>query len=85
MTPVVVIYATSLQLANLDTVSALNLGMKVAPEGGSVQLIIRATLYLGSDRTLKIWANRIARFHQIGPKGFILRAGPNTHSSHVAS
>ena len=33
----------------------------------------------GPARTLKIWANRIARFHQIGSKGFIiLGVGPNT-------
>ena len=52
----------------------------------SSQFKLRATIYLGPDwgpRTLIIWASRIARFHQIRPKGFILGAGPNTHSSHV--
>ena len=39
----------------------------------------------GPARTLKIWGNKIAWFRQIGPMGFILGAGPNTHSSHVAS
>ena len=35
----------------------------------------------GPARTLKIWANRIARFHQIGSKGFIiLGVGPNSQN-----
>ena len=41
-------------------------------------------LYKGSAWTLQIWAYKIAQFHQIGSKGFILRAGQNTPSSHVA-
>lgn len=49
----------------------------------------RPTLYFGPDwglaRALKIWINKIARFHQIQSKGFILGMGPNTQSSHVMS
>jgi hypothetical protein len=35
--------------------------------------------------TLKIWANRIVQFHQIGSKGFLLGDGLNTDSFHVVS
>ena len=42
----------------------------------SPDLIFWPILYLGPDwgpaQTLKIWLNRIPRFHQIRPKGFIL-------------